>query len=108
MFNFVNVAYAQTASNVLSKNPFLKELMQKISANILSPILSIIFLLAFVYFIYGIYGMIASDGDSDKRENGKKSILWGVVGMVIMLSVYGILNLIVSTLSPLGVDSPFK
>ncbi len=106
MFNLVNTVYAQTATNVLRKNPFISDLLQKISNHIISPIIAIAFSLAFLVFVYGVFGMISSQGDTEKRENGKKSIMWGVIGMVIMLSVFGIMNLIVNTIP--GAENPFR
>jgi uncharacterized membrane protein len=81
----------------------LGPILQKITENILTPIISVLFALAFVIFVYGIFGMIASPEDSDKRKHGQDSILWGVVGMFIMISVFGILRLIAATV---GVNSP--
>ena len=78
--------------------------MAKVSDNIVSPIVAVLFLVAFVVFVYGMFEMISSQDDSDKRKNGKNAILWGVIGMVIMVSVYGIIRLIANTL---GVGDPF-
>lgn len=103
MFNLFSIAHAETASKVLEKNPAIKTLMGKIMDNIISPIVGVMFLLAFVLFVYGIFGMISSSDDSDKRNSGKRSILWGVIGMVIMLSVFGIIRLIAATV---GVENP--
>jgi len=104
MFNLVNIANAQSASNVISKNPGVKVLMEKIADNIVTPVIGVIFLLAFVIFVYGIVMMISNQEDTEARTNGKNSILWGVVGMFIMLSAFGIIRLISSTLE---VSDPF-
>lgn len=81
----------------------LGPILQKITDNIVNPAISVLFALAFFMFVYGIFGMISSQGDSEKRENGKNSILWGTVGMFIMVSVFGIIRLIAATI---GVNSP--
>ncbi len=104
MFNLVNVAHAQTASKVLKDNPSLGGLLGKITDTIVNPVLSVLFVLAFFIFVWGIFGMILSQDDSEKRNNGKRSILWGTIGMVVMLSAYGIIRLIAGTLN---VPDPF-
>ncbi len=104
MFNLINTVHAQVFSNTLKQNPAIKDIMAKVSDNIVSPIVAVLFLVAFVVFVYGMFEMISSQDDSDKRKNGKNAILWGVIGMVIMVSVYGIIRLIANTL---GVGDPF-
>lgn len=104
MFNLVNIANAQSTSNVILKNPGIKVLMEKIVSNIVTPVIGVIFLLAFVIFVYGIVMMIANQEDTEARTNGKNSILWGVIGMFIMLSAFGIIRLISNSL---GVPDPF-
>lgn len=104
MFNFIPKAHAQIASTVLRKNPELGNIIEKIMDNILSPIIGLLFVLAFFYFVWGVIGMVTSREDVSKMNDSKRSVLWGVVGMTIMLSVYGIIRLIANTV---GVDDPF-
>jgi uncharacterized membrane protein len=107
MLRLIEVANAQSNTNVLLKNPTVSRLLENIATNIVSPIIGIMFLLSFVVFVYSMFNMIRSDSDSEGRENGKRSILWSSIGMVIMLSAYGIIRLIVNTLEPIGVTDPF-
>ncbi len=105
MFDLFPTVNAQVATRVLNQNPTVGTLLSKIYDNIIFPIISVLFLFSFLVFVYGMFEMISSGDDSDKRTNGKNSILWSVVGMVIMLSVYGIIRLISNTL---GVEDPFS
>lgn len=104
MFNLFNIANAQEQpfSKVLS-DPTVKDLTTKITDNIVAPIVEVMFVLAFLVFVWGMYEMIASPDDSDARTNGKNAILWSSIGMVIMLSVFGLIRLIGNTV---GID-PF-
>ncbi len=105
MISLFKVAHAQTFSEILSRNPVISPLFRKIADNIISPIVAVLFGLAFLVFIWGIFGMILSAEDSDKRKNAQNSVLWGIVGMIIMISVYGIIRLIANTI---GVSDPFN
>ena len=107
MFNLLNTVNAQsqlTFSKVVS-NPTVSNLLVKITDNIIAPILGLMFLYAFVVFVWGVYRMIAEAGDSGAREKGQQNVMYGVIGMVIMLSAYGIIRLIAGTI---GVDDPFQ
>jgi hypothetical protein len=82
----------------------MNSILVKITENIVNPILGIIFLLAFVYFAWGVFKMIMGAGEAEKRKEGQDNVLYGVIGMTIMLSAYGIIRFIAATIR---VDSPF-
>ncbi len=53
----------------------------------------VIFGLAFVFFFWGMGQFILNDAGNDKtREEGKKKMLWGVIALFVMFSIYGILR----------------
>ena len=62
-------------------------------------IVPIIFAFAFVVFIWGIVKyFFINNGDEAKISEGKQFALWGILGMVMFLSVWGFVNLLLSTL----------
>lgn len=61
---------------------------------ILNPIIGFMFAVAVVFFIYGIVEFMIGAENQEKRDVGKKHMIWGVVGMFVMISVYGIINLL--------------
>jgi TRAP-type C4-dicarboxylate transport system permease small subunit len=71
------------------------DFLQKVDQYILNPILELLFAVAFVYFIWSVIKLINADG-SDKAE-ARTAVMWSVVGMFIMISVYGVINLVLST-----------
>lgn len=70
--------------------------------NIVNPLIYFLFAIALLYFLYGVFVFILNADDESKRDTGKKHMLWGIVGLFIMVSVYGILGLIIGTM---GVSS---
>lgn len=72
-------------------------ILDRINQFILNPIIGLLFAIAFLVFFYGIFQFIATETSDTKREEGKKKILWGLVGMFIMFSAYGIIRLILIT-----------
>lgn len=81
----------------------IEELLMQAYDDILRPISILLFVIAFAIFIWGIVESIR-DSEGDKgRETGKKNMIWGMVGMVIMVSVFGIINIIIGTI---GAENP--
>lgn len=64
---------------------------------VLTPLITLIFGLAFVYFLYGVFTYMRGAESDEERTKGGQHILWGAVGMFIMVSVYGIMRLILTT-----------
>jgi hypothetical protein len=54
--------------------------------------------LAFLVLVWGIYtSFISNAADKDKREKGKKFIMYGIAGLVIMFTFWGIVRLLVDS-----------
>lgn len=80
----------------------IDEIILRVNQYILNPIIAFLFVLASILFVYGLvkFFLAAKEGGED-RETGKKHMVWGLVGMFIMISVFGIMRLIVNTF---GID----
>lgn len=75
----------------------ISNLLFKVNEVILNPLITLAFAVALVYFLYGVFQFIKDADDSDAREQGKQHILWGLVGMFIMISVFGIIRIVLNT-----------
>ena len=73
--------------------------LNKINQFILNPLIILVFAIALLVFFFGIFQFIASGTADDKREEGKRKIFWGLFGMFIMFSAYGLIHLILGTFS---------
>lgn len=54
----------------------------------------LIMILATAAFIWGVAMFVAHPGEEKVREEGKKRIVWGIVGLFVAISVWGIVALI--------------
>jgi len=56
--------------------------------------------LIFAFFIWGVlkYFFLNNNGDVTKLKEGREFIFWGVLGMVVFFSVWGFVNILLSTL----------
>lgn len=73
--------------------PFLN----RVNEIILNPLIVLMFSLALVYFIYGIIKFLSLEAGDKARDEARKSIMWGIVGMVVMFSVYGLIWFVLDT-----------
>lgn len=72
--------------------------------NVLASIIPVLVGLAVIYFFWGIGQFILHDAGNDKaREEGKKKILWGIIAIFVMVSLWGITAWIGSAV---GINNP--
>ncbi len=64
---------------------------------VINPIIRLLAAVAFILFIWGVFEFIRQAGDATKREEGRKAILWGLVGLVVIFGAYGIINIAITT-----------
>ncbi len=69
-------------------------LISNIVDQIVNPFIFLLFGLALLYFVFGVIRYIANADDETKRKEGQKHLLWGIVGMTIMVGAWGIVRLI--------------
>ena len=61
---------------------------------VLRLLIPIVFSLAVIYFFWGLAKFILAAGDEEARAAGKQIMLWGVVAIFVMASVYGLVTLL--------------
>jgi len=73
----------------------VNDFLDDVSSFINSTLIPLVFALALLLFIWGIFQyFILGGADEEKREDGKKLMLWAIVGFVVMVSIFGIVNLV--------------
>ena len=79
----------------------IDDFLRKLDAVIVNPLIYLLFGVALIVFLWGVVQYLVSNDSEEGRTTGKRHILWGVVGMFIMASAFGILHIIVNTF---GID----
>ena len=69
-------------------------LLDKIISTIVNPVLVTFMGVAFIVFLWGIAEYLRNSANDLKKEQGKEHMYWGVIGLTIMISALGILNLV--------------
>lgn len=63
--------------------------------NVLVPV---IFSVAFIVFLWGAFEVFILGANSeDAKVKGKNLMLWGLIGFFVMVSVWGLVNILTST-----------
>ena len=74
-----------------------KTFITKVQAEILTPIITLLSLAAFLVFIWGIVEFIAGADNEEKRKTGQQHMIWGIIGLVIIFGANAIVSLIKAT-----------
>jgi len=67
------------------------------SKSLLNNVIELIFGLAVVFFFWGTAQFILHSGEDKARTEGRNKMIWGVIALFVMVSIFGILNWISST-----------
>lgn len=89
---FVSIAEAQDSSGV-------DEFIGRVNDVIINPLIILLFAIAFMLFFAGMLRFFFQrDQSGEEAKKGRQHMLWGIVGMFIMMSVFGIMAAIKNTL----------
>lgn len=69
----------------------------KLYVEVINPLITLLFAVAFLVFFWGIFSFMRGYEDETQRDAGKRHILWGVMGLFIMVAVFAIMRLIGSS-----------
>lgn len=89
---FPTIAYAKSFDSIVFD----------INRTILNPLIQFAFIVAFVVFLWGVMEYIRSANSPDGRKKGHDHMIWGIIGLVIMVGVYGIITILTRTF---GIDA---
>ena len=65
--------------------------------NVLVPVL---FAVAFMVFLWGAFDVFILGAQSEEiKEKGKNLMLWGLIGFFVMVSIWGLVNILTGTVS---------
>ena len=60
--------------------------------NILNAVVPIVITLALIYFIWGLAEYILAAGDPEKKSEGKTRMIYGIIALLVIVSVWGIVG----------------
>jgi len=69
----------------------------KIVEIILNPLIMALFAIATVVFLWGVVVFIKDAESPEKRREGSQKIMYGLIGMFIMVSSFALVNILFNT-----------
>jgi TRAP-type C4-dicarboxylate transport system permease small subunit len=79
--------------------------VDKVNQIILFPFIALLTAVAFLVFIIGCAEYILNGGNEKAREQGIKHITYGIIGLVVMLSAWALLQIATATF---GLDDELR
>ncbi len=78
-----------------------EEALARINEVIIFPLMTFMLSVALLFFLWGAYEFVASADSDEGRTKGKLHMMYGIIGMLVMVSALAILNIALGTF---GID----
>ena len=88
----MNYAYAQSAATCVAQG-----FLDRINTAVLFPLITLLTAIAFLFFLYGGFKFVMGANEPSEREKGRKHMLYGVIGLLVMVSAFAILSIAANT-----------
>lgn len=92
------VALPVLADTVI-ENPLPSSNPNVIIANIISVVLGVTGAIALLFFVWGGIQMLISGGSPDKVKKGRDTLMWAILGLIVIFGSYGIVEAIFKAMS---------
>ena len=97
---FVQTAYALTQAECVAQG-----FLDTLNDAVFYPLIIFLTALAFLVFLWGSFRFVLGAADSGARANGKRHMIYGIIGLLVMVSAGAILTIAANTF---GLDSDFE
>ena len=95
---FIALAQASSGPNTSRIFQLVNDLKR-----LLDLLIPIAITLALLFFIWGLAQFILASGDEEKKKEGKQRMIWGIVALFVIVSVWGIVAFIANIFGVEGV-----
>lgn len=72
---------------------FVDELVQFVSSGV-NTLIPLLIGIAVLFFIYGLVMFILAADDEDARKKARNKMVWGIITIFVMVSVWGLVNVL--------------
>lgn len=83
---FPNIAFAQDALSIIY-----------IISGLIGLATPIVVALALLFFFYGLAKYILNAADDEKKAEGRNIMIWGIIALFVMVSVWGLTTILAET-----------
>ena len=75
----------------------LKDLIINVINCFLNPIVALLVSFSVVIFLWGVFKFIKSAGDEKNKQGGKELMFWGIIGIFVIVSLWGLVAIFQGT-----------
>ena len=65
--------------------------------NIINAAIPVVLALAVLYFFWGLAQYVLNSANEDKKEEGRNIMIWGIIALFVMVSVWGLIRMLQTT-----------
>ena len=94
MKNSLKTSFFLALAPLIAGAKTIDEIIGVVMREIIDPIKYLLIVGAVVFFLYGVVEMIMGASNEDARTTGKKHMIWGLIGLVIIVSVDAIITVL--------------
>lgn len=84
--------------------PKLADLINYATCLIGSSVVPLIFILAVAFFVWGVVQYVINADSEEARSKGRDFMIWGIIALVVMVSIWGIVQIFGNTFN---IDTTF-
>ena len=100
---FPLLSFADTSTSAttllcsLKSNPVLGDVLNYGTCIITKSVVPLLFSLALAMFIWGVVQYVINNDEEAKKDKGKQFMIWGLIALAIMVSVWGVVSILGNT-----------
>ncbi len=91
------VRFVQTVHAAVTAQSIAEPFLLRLNNAILYPLIALLLGVALLVFLWGVFQYIAHQEGEQARADGRKHMLFGIIGLVVMVSALAILNIALRT-----------
>lgn len=78
-------------------NSKLGDLFMYLTCIIQKTVIPLLFAIAMVIFIWGVVQFVINGDDAEKKEKGRTFMIWGIIGLTVMVGMWGLVGVVART-----------
>lgn len=88
---FPGIAAAQSIGGILG--------LLTSASDLINRLIPFVIALTVLIFLWGIFKFVIAGGDGEARKEAQGYIIWGIVALFVMVSVWGLVNILVRSVN---------
>ncbi|MEW5908045.1 MAG: hypothetical protein AB1643_02610 [Patescibacteria group bacterium] len=80
----------------MAGNTSIDQIISTLNTSVFNPLILLMIAIALAVFIWGVIEFIAGADNEQQRVKGKRHIIWGLIGLTIVIGVKGIIDIVLN------------